>query len=73
MYDPNSRLLVTNRMNDERLAETRRAHLLRADRDEPDGYVADERLVAGRSLLDRVAAALHHSIRPAATHRPAFR
>ncbi len=72
MYDPSSRLIVTNRIIDERLAETRRAHLLRGERDEATGYAAHDRLATGRSLLERMAATLHLSIRPA-THRPAFR
>lgn len=73
MYDPNSRLIVTHRIMDERLAETRRAHVLRTDRDEPTSYAAHDRLGAAQSLLGRMAAALHRSTRPVATHRPAFR
>lgn len=73
MYDPNSRLILTHRIMDERLAETRRAHLLRTDRDEVASYAAHDRLGAAQSWLGRMVAALHRSTRPATTHRPAFR
>jgi hypothetical protein len=73
MYDPASRLIVTHRINDERLAETRRAHLLRDDRDDAPTFVARDRVGAGRSLLGRVSAALHHATGPALTPRHAVR
>lgn len=73
MYDPASRLIVTHRIADDRIAEARREHLLRASRNEDSGYQAEDRLPSGRSLLGRVGAALHHGARPATTHRPAFR
>jgi len=69
MYDHHSsRLIVSHRIADDRIAEARREHLLRGDE---TGYEAHDRTRAGRSLLGRVAAALHHT--PTATHRPAYR
>lgn len=38
MLDATSRYTIATRMNEERLAEARRAHLLRTVREERDGY-----------------------------------
>ncbi len=38
MYDTNSRYTMVTRMNEERLAEARRSHLLRAAREDRDDY-----------------------------------
>ena len=73
MYDPQSRLIVTHRIADERMAEVQRAHLLRADHGDSPAFQAAGPVRAGRSLLGRLAAAVHHSTRPATSHRPVYR
>jgi hypothetical protein len=70
MYDTNSRLIVTHRIAEDRMAEARREHLLRGD---DTGYQAHDRTGTGRSVLGRVASALRHAPRATTTHRPAYR
>lgn len=73
MYDPQARLTVVHRIHDERVAEARRAHLLRTDRDDDPTYTARDRVGARRSVLGRLAAAFHGATNPALTHRHAVR
>ena len=57
MYDTNGRSIIVNRMNEERLAAVRRDHLLRAAREERDGYEV-KRPVVATSLRTTLASAL---------------
>jgi len=71
MYDHSSRLIVTHRIADDRIADARRENLLHTDE---TGYKAHDRLEPRHSLLGRVSAALRRSTSPAVTHhRPAYR
>jgi hypothetical protein len=71
MLDTNSRYTIATRMNEERLAEARRAHLLRVARDERQGYeAAVPVVVAHPGVLQRALAGATHAVRQL-THGPA--
>ena len=57
MLDPMSQRIIVSRKNDERLAEVRRDHLLRAAREERDAFEVRPR-VASPSLRSTLAAAM---------------
>jgi hypothetical protein len=57
MYDTNGRSIIVNRMNEERVAQARRDHLLRAAREERDAYEVKAPVVAP-SLRTTLASAL---------------
>ncbi len=54
MLDTNSRMMIANRMNEERLAEVRRAHILRESRIERPAYRAKAPVVASPGAVNRV-------------------
>jgi hypothetical protein len=73
MYDASSRLIVTNRVLEDRLAETRRAHLLRENNDDRDAFAEHARVSTEHSLLGRVAAAIRGATHSPVVRRPAYR
>ncbi len=58
MLDTNSRYIVASRTIDDRLAEVRRAHVLREARAGEDQLKVSTRVQRGPSLLDRLVAAV---------------
>ncbi|HSG87035.1 MAG TPA: hypothetical protein VLA23_11915 [Candidatus Limnocylindrales bacterium] len=74
MLDTNSRYIVASRTIDDRLAEVRRAHVLRESQAGQDAPKVHRAVVPGPSLLDRLSSAvgaLASSARPARPARPA--
>lgn len=69
MYDTNSRSIIVNRMNEERLAAVRRDHILRAARDGGEAFEAKGR-VASPGLRDALASAVA-AVRHATARRTA--
>ena len=57
MYDPMDRMTVVNRMRDERVADARREHLLRAAKAE---QATPKPVRVAPSLSDRLAVAVRH-------------
>jgi hypothetical protein len=57
MYDPMDRMTVVNRMRDERVADARREHLLRAAKVE---QATPKPVRVHPSLVDRLAVAMRH-------------
>lgn len=72
MLDVTSRQIVASRVIDDRLAEARRAHLLREIHDETPAFSTGGKVAAGPSLIERLAEAIHRGTTPA-HGRPAFR
>jgi hypothetical protein len=58
MYDPMDRMTVVNRMRDERLADARREHVLRAAKVES---ATPKPVHVGPRLLDRLTSAVRHA------------
>jgi hypothetical protein len=58
MLDTNSRYIVASRTIDDRLAEVRRAHVLREARAGEDQHRVSTPATRGHSLLDRLVAAV---------------
>ncbi len=63
MYDTNSRYTTVTRMNEERLAEARRSHLLRAAREDRDAYdVRPAHAARGRVSIGSILASVRRGV-----------
>ncbi len=71
MLDTNSRYIVASRTIDDRLAEVRRAHVLRESQIGQDEHKAHAPVARGTSLLDRLGGIVEALAASARSARPA--